>query len=459
MSLASLTVRRVLHPLRQRINGHYAEERYLRQFERSQYLPMGDIAALQLERLKFRLQHAYRHCPYYRSTWDAAGVHPSDVSSLEDLAAFPVLTKADIQRHREAMVADDMPRHAMRLDYTGGSTGAPIAYYQSLEVHLTRMAATRRHNRWAGHQIGDRSAWVWGAPRDLPPENLKSRLRRWLIDRTVYLDTACFTRAGIESFRQRLASFRPKTIFGYARALAHLARHLRDAGADVYQPHSIITSAETLLDDDRAVIEQVFGCRVFNRYGCREVGVVASECQQHSGLHTMAEGLFLEIVVGDRPARPGEVGKVLLTDLLNFAMPLIRYEIGDMAAFDPAPCPCGRGLPRLKGIAGRVTDFVVGPDGRLVSGVFLATYVVAKRPSLGQVQIWQEAPGRLTYRIAPPGDEPTAQEDLDFLRSATQKYVGPDTEIEFEFVDELRPEPSGKFTFCRSTVDAALAIR
>ncbi|MCC6493233.1 MAG: phenylacetate--CoA ligase family protein [Pirellulales bacterium] len=459
MSLASLAIRRIVHPLHLAHNGHYAQERYLREYERTQYLPFEEVQRLQLRRLQKRLRHAYLHCRYYREQWDQAGLHPDDIQRLDDLASFPILTKADIQRDRDAMIADDMPASSMRLDHTGGSTGAPISYYQSWDVHCSRMAATRRHDRWAGYQLGDRSAWVWGAPRDLPPDTFKSRLRRKLIDRTLYLDTAHFTAGRMEAFSARLREHRPKVIFAYARALAHLAGHLREAGLEVYRPASIITSAEMLSDDDRAVIQQVFQCPVFNRYGCREVGVIASECQEHAGLHTMAEGLYIEVVVGDRPARPGELGKILITDLLNFAMPLIRYEIGDMGCWDPAPCPCGRGLPRLKGVAGRVTDFVVGPDGRLVSGVFLATYVVAKRPTLGQVQIWQTAPGTLTYKIAPRDGAPTSSADLDFLRTSTAKYVGAGTETRFEFVDELKPEPSGKFIFCRSTVDPALVAQ
>src|SRR5262249_29218268 len=137
----------------------------------------------------------------------------------------------------------------------------------------------------------------------------------------------------------------------------------------------------------------VFGCRVFNRYGCREVSVIASECPEHDGLHTMAEGLFIEVVKGARPAQAGEIGSILVTDLFNRAMPLIRYRIGDLGAWEEGTCACGRGLPRLRSVAGRVTDFLVGADGRLVSGVFLATYLVAQRPSLGQVQIHQEKAG------------------------------------------------------------------
>ena len=227
------------------------------------------------------------------------------------------------------------------------------------------------------------------------------------------------------------------------------ARFLRNRGLSPPQPHAIVTSAEVLEPADRQVIEEVFGCPVFNRYGCREVGVIASECPAHQGLHIAAEGLLIEIVHGNDPVRPGESGAILVTDLLNLGMPLIRYRIGDMGTWEEGPCPCGRGLPRLREVAGRVTDFLVGPDGRLVSGVYLATYVVARRPSLGQVQILQEEAGKVRYRIK-PGARFQGRDDLDYLQTETRRYLGEETCVDWEFTDNLEPEPSGKYIFSRS---------
>src|SRR5215469_8001465 len=137
----------------------------------------------------------------------------------------------------------------------------------------------------------------------------------------------------------------------------------------------------------------------------------------------MAEGLYVEIETPNGPAAPGETGSILVTDLLNYAMPLIRYRIGDLGAWAAGTCPCGRGLPRLEKVAGRVTDFLVGCDGRLVSGVYLATYVVAQRPSLGQVQIHQRKAGRLTWKLR-PGPNFDLQSDGDYLRQATREHLG-----------------------------------
>ena len=164
----------------------------------------------------------------------------------------------------------------------------------------------------------------------------------------------------------------------------------------------------------------------------------------------MAEGLYLEIETPHGPAAPGEMGAILVTDLLNRAMPLIRYRIGDLAAWAAGPCPCGRGLPRLERVAGRVTDFLVGCDGRLVSGVFLATYVVAQRPSLGQVQIRQTEAGAVVYRLR-PGRDLTRKRTRNIC-GKPRGVPGREAVCDWEVVDELPAEPSGKFLFSRSTV-------
>ena len=272
-----------------------------------------------------------------------------------------------------------------------------------------------------------------------------------LTGQQIFLDTGHLDESKMAAFQKALIEFRPKIIQAYARSLAMFARFLRDRGLSPPQPHAIVTLAEVLEPADRQLIEEVFGCPVFNRYGCREVGVIASECPAHQGMHIAAEGLLVEIVQGNDPVRSGESGAILVTDLLNLGMPLIRYRIGDMGTWEEGQCPCGRGLPRLREVSGRVTDFLVGADGRLVSGVYLATYVVARRTSLGQVQILQEEPGRVRYRIK-PGPSFQGRDDLDYLQRETTRYLGEGTLVDWEFTDNLGPEPSGKYIFSRSLV-------
>jgi phenylacetate-CoA ligase len=424
---------------------------HLREFERTQYLPPEELRALQWNRLRTVLDHAYQASPFYRERFERAGVIPSDLHGLEDLRALPPLEKSDIQANRDRMVAAGLSREALIANQTGGSTGTPISFFFSRDRKCARAAATVRHNRWAGWDVGDRVACIWGAARDRPPNAWRSRLRNALVERQLFIDTGCLTEGAIDRFQQALKRFRPKIILAYARSAVLVARYLKARGLTPYQPHSMVTSAEVLERDERALLEEVFGCPVFNRYGCREFSVVASECESHRGLHTMAESLYVEIEGDDGPARAGEPGAILVTDLLNLAMPMIRYRIGDIGSWETGECSCGRSLPRLREIGGRVTDFLVGSDGRLVSGVFIVTYLIAQRPRLGQVQIVQDTPGKVLFRIK-PGQGFQPEEDFDYLTSHTCQYLGPETEVEFQVVPELRVEASGKMLVCRSTV-------
>jgi len=452
MTLYSLLVRHVLYPLDRWRSGDGAELRFLREFEQSQFLPVDELRALTLERLRRLVAHAYGHCAYYRRLLDSVGFVPSDLNSPEDLSAIPVLEKRHIQQHRDEMVADNWPQDDLIRNQTGGSTGSPISFFLSHERECSRAAATWRHNRWAGWEIGDKVAAVWGALRDAPHATWKDRIRNKLLDRILWFNTAHITEEKLKRLSTALNRHRPKHVLAYAKSLALVARYFKSERLWPPRPQSIVTSAEVLEPADRALIEKVFGCPVFNRYGCREVSVIASECSEHDGMHLMAEGLHVEVVRGGRPAPPGELGEVLVTDLLNLAMPLVRYRIGDMASYDPTPCGCGRRLPRLTRLGGRVTDFLVGSDGRLVSGAFLTVGVVAKRPSLGQVQLWQDAPGRVLYKIAPGEKRSPDEADFEFLQRETKRYLGSDAKVEYELVDALSAEPSGKFLFCRSSV-------
>jgi phenylacetate-CoA ligase len=445
MNIYQRLLRDVAYPLVLLRRGELAERRYLREFEQTQFLSPEEIRALQWQRLRRLLDHAYHCCPFYRDRFDAAGLIPSDMRALEDLRALPALEKSDIQERRDDLIARGWPADDLLPNHTGGSTGRPLAFFLSKDRKCARAAATVRHNRWAGWDIGDKVACLWGAAQDLPPDGWRARLRARFLDRQLVLDAGHLTEAKLDEFAEALKRYRPRVLLAYARAVVLLARYLRWRGADAYQPQAIVTSAEVLEDADRTLVEDVFGCPVFNRYGCREVSVIASECPAHQGMHIMAEGLYVEI---DQTSS-SELGSILITDLLNDAMPLIRYRIGDVAAWQHGVCPCGRGLPRLARVAGRVTDFLVGADGRLVSGIFLATYVVGKRPSLGQVQIQQEKAGHVLFRIQ-RGPAFRAGEDVEYLHQAARRYLGDDARVECEFVNELAPEPSGKFLFCRS---------
>lgn len=454
MDLRGALIRNIFYPLAQWCAGDGAELRWLREFERTQFSSADDLRMLQEQRLRELLAHAYSNCPFYRERFDDAGISPQRVRSLDDVPLLPILEKADIQQQGQLIIAQNWPKDDLVANCTGGSTGTPLKLGVNRDRLRSRSAATLRHNSWAGWNVGDRVAILWGAPRDRPSSGWKSLVRRTLLRQPLWLDTGHITEDRLFEFHLRMLHYRPKIIQAYARSAYLAACYLESSGLRPHRPQAIITSAEMLEPRERAVIERVFGCEVFDRYGCREVSVIASECPAHSGLHVMAEGLYVEIVRDGRPVRPGEMGDVLVTDLFNYGMPLIRYRIGDVASWAAGNCSCGRHLPRLERVHGRATDFLVGSDGRLVSGSFLSLYVVGSRPSLGQVQIVQERAGEVLFRIR-PGHDFVESADLAYLENAAREHLGESINVRHELVERMSAEASGKFLFSRSAVAPA----
>ena len=451
MDLRQRLARHLFYPLSLWRSGGLAELQYLHEFERTQFLPPEQLRELQLARLRTLAAHAYQACPFYRERFDRAGVAPGDIRRLRDLRALPPLERREVQEHRDRMVARGWPAADLLPNFSGGSTGAPVSLFMNRDRLRSRNAATFRHNRWAGWDIGDKAALLWSAASESPPTGWRARLRRALLERQLYLNAANLTDAKMAAFHEAVGRFRPRVILAYAGCAVLFARYLLAHGLKPYRPLALVTSAEVLTEADRALLQATFGCPVFNRYGSREVSIIASECSHHNGLHVMVEGLYVEVVRGAEHARPGEPGALLVTDLLNFGMPLIRYRIGDVGSWAEGPCACGRTLPRLATVNGRVSDFLVGPDGRAVAGLWLLHTMIAQRVSLGQVQVRQERAGQVRYRIKPgPRFDPAA--DLEYVVRESRRYLGEETAVEWELVNELRAEPSGKFLFCHSAV-------
>lgn len=429
--------------------------RHLGELERSQWLDPEALRALQLDRLRSLLDHAYQSTPFWRGRLEAAGFRPGDLTSLDQLQELPALTKQDIRENAEAMTDREADGGRIMKDKTGGSTGAPLHFVRTADRDSSRVAAAIRHDRWTGWDIGERTAYVWGHPRDLAAQrSWRRKLRRYLLERRIILDTSSLSAASFAAFREQLLAFRPVVYIAYANSLYLYARYLEETGGDWHRPQGVITSAEYLDPDRRAVIERVLGCRVFDRYGSRETGVIASECAAHDGLHLCAENLFVEFTRDGAAVAPGEKGRMLVTDLSNAAMPFIRYEIGDVGApHAGGACPCGRGLPRMEMAGGRVTDFLLTPEGGIVSGAALTIYLIANAPGVVQAQLVQEERGRVLIRLVP--DDSYGDPTHAFFAEQVPRFFGPTMVWDVEEVAEIPSEASGKHRFSICKLDPA----
>lgn len=431
--------RNVMHPLMAWRAGS-KHLRHLRELRRTQFDPPEVIRERQFAALKAQLHHAQATVPYYRAAWARAGVHPDDVKSFADLEAFPVVTKADIRRFERALISSGYDPAKLRVKRTSGSTGVPLNVYIDEPAVQWKTACTLRSDEWSGWRLGQRVAKVWGNP-EYRHFGLKGRLRNYLFDRAVYLDTLDLNDARIAEFTAAIRRHRPGLIFGHAHSLYLLACSLKKSGVTDVRPGGIISTAMLLHDWQRAVIEKVFGCPVTNRYGCEEVSLVASECEEHAGLHVNADSVYTEV--------PAD-GRLLVTDLTNRAMPLIRYRIGDVVVPSSRCCACGRGLPLIERVEGRDADYVVTPAGRLVSGISLTENFALHIPGTAQVQIVQESLTELRIRLVP--DDEFGPDSRRKIGELVGDVFGPDVRYDVELVDAIPQEPGGKYRFCISKV-------
>jgi len=442
-NLESSFVRHVVHPL-WAWRDHPAYKRYLVRFQKSQYYNKEQLAELQRAQVSDLLHHAYAHCSFYRDRMQAAGLSPKDFGDVACLRALPTLTKTDIQRNMAGLQADNIPESARQRNQTGGATGAPLQFYVDKERLDSRMASTVRHDAWANYGPGDWLATLWGARLDLAQEDtFANRMRNRLLYRSISLNTSAVTEKDWQVFLADVRRFKPRAMLAYAQAAVLFADYVREHKITDITFDSIITSAEVLLPGQREYLQETFKGTVFNRYGCREVSVIASECEHHHGLHVNADALYVEIEPDT--TLPDNSGKVLITDMFNRSMPLIRYEIEDIASWSAEQqCPCGRKLPLINDLQGRSTDFLIMPSGRKVSGPSL-TLVIADVAELQHMQIVQDAAEHIILRVVPGKGWSTSVEDT--LRKRLALYLEPGVRADVEICTELEISASGKHRF------------
>ncbi|HSQ17183.1 MAG TPA: hypothetical protein VLM83_05750 [Anaerolineales bacterium] len=428
----------------------------LNELNRTQWLDHDELMDLQREKLQWLLDYAYQYVPYYRRIFAQVGFHPSDMR--HDPACFsklPILTKSLIREHYSELLTTD-PQHRKQLSKvtTSGSTGQPLVLMQDHAFRDNVTADIQRHLGWAGWKMGQLHAYMWGANFE---ETTAHTLRNWLIDwewNRFLTNAFSLTEEKMAAFAERVHRQRPRILFGYASSLHRFAQFVRQGPYRDITFDGIISSAEVLPQAVRQVIEDTFKCRVFNRYGTKELGGVACECEAHNGLHVSAENNLIEIECDGRQANPGENGSIIVTNLNNWGMPFIRYSIGDEGAWgDESKCSCGRSSPRLKAVEGRIVDQFVTRDGRASWAGFAgdAYSSLFAQPTIKQFQIIQESLDKISVLLVRDGEIPVSL--LKRIELALHTAFGEEITVKFEFPDHISLLPSGKHQYAISKVD------
>ncbi|HVY31000.1 MAG TPA: phenylacetate--CoA ligase family protein [Polyangiaceae bacterium] len=419
--------------------------KHWQRLERSQWSSLDELQAFQLRELRSLLQHAFTHTPHYRRRFLERGLSPEHINHLDDLRRLPLLTREEATSCFE----DRKSRAGLPLidKATSGTTGQPLVFAYDRGSEYWRQAIKLRGYGWAGYQPGDRSVHFWGSPVLEPPppaRRAKASLDHWL-KREHYVDCTDRSEQRLAQVVNELRRLRPRVLVCYAQAGAALARYVNQEGCRDWPDIAVISAAERLFPSDREALVRAFGPGVFETYGNREVMLMAAECDAHQGMHLSVENLIVEIVVrGDRerPAEPGELGEVVVTDLHNYGVPFIRYLTGDLAiAAAPGSCACGRMLGRLERVEGRTTETLRDGDGNAVSGLFFNVLFAALAHRVRSFQVVQRRDRAIDLKLVPMGTLDEAL--LDQLRRHCRQHI-PGVELRTHVVPELTADRSGK---------------
>lgn len=413
----------------------------------SQWFSRDELHERQWKRLKKLLSHAYKNVPYYSRQMRDLGCHPQDIRSFSDFSRLPVLTKSDIIGNQDDLIARNFQKSKLIEDSTGGSTGQKICFYEDRNELSHRFASTIRSDSWAGLNLGERYAQVWGSSLDLGKAN---SMRRWvdrILLRRLFISSFSLSDENLAKSLDQIKKFRPKVLIGYPTPLHRFARYIKDSCIGPLGIQAIISSAETLHDFQKDEIERYLGGAIFNRYGCREFGPIAVECEKHQGLHILTDRFVVELInTGNDGDAPREI---VITDLHKFGMPFIRYRIGDLAIDSDGTCTCGRGFPLLKSIEGRTFDIVIGTNGNFVSGTFW-TLLFRSIRGINMFQVHQRVKSAL--EISLKVEDEFDPENLNLLQKIIQEKCGKDMKIGFQLVPEIHSGKSGKHRFVTSNV-------
>lgn len=420
-------------------------ERYYEALNASQWLSPSDIRDLQDEKLRRLVRYAYRSVPYYRVQMQQAKLHPEDIRGQADLYKLPFLSKADVRKHLHFDMLQEGVSHADILKVTtSGSTGEPFVCYADRAQLEARWAATLRSQEWTGYRFGDPTVRLWHQTIGMSKSQIaKERADAWFCNRG-FFPVFELSEGALANAVKMIEERRPTLIDGYAEAFNVLAQYLQARGGLNFSPKALMSSAQSMPASSRALIEQAFACKVFDKYGSREFSGLAYESAARNGHLVVAEGYIIELLVDGRPAEPGEVGEVVVTDLNNFCMPFIRYRIGDLAvALDNSkPSACGRGLPRIGDIQGRVQSIIQGTDGRFVPGSFFPHVLKDYDYAIKRFQIVQEELGAIKFHVVKGSRYSDAT--LAEIKQIFHRFLGDDLRIDVVLEDHIALVRTGK---------------
>ena len=401
----------------------------------------AEIEMIQGKKLQKLIEYACEYVPYYKEVINKSEIGGHGLTAGID--NLPFLDKEGlIDNHDELQGVRRSSRLTKKT--TGGSTGKAVTVWKTREATAQETAGQIRGFRWAGLDIGDRQGRFWGVPTAGRRDRVRAKLSDWICNRR-RCSAFAFSENDMAQYTRQMNKFNPTYLYGYVSMLSRYAEYLEATKTRLTcELTAIVTTAEELTSSHRSLLERVFGVPVFNEYGCGEIGTIAHECSNNS-MHVNAENMIIEILDGERPCNPGEVGEIVVTELNNLAMPLIRYRLGDFAAMAENRCECGRSLPVISEIAGRAYDLVYNREGEMFHGeFFMYIFEDVKRRGMGvrAFRVVQDTFEHFTVYLVP--DRGYSKDTDQLIRDSIRAGYGAYAEVDFVQIDDIKREASGK---------------
>lgn len=441
--------RNIFDPLHRGVyRGDKCREIY-REYERRQWESLEANRDFQRKKLHALVSYAITRVPYYKGIAEKANIRISEKSIFEDVKRFPILTKEILKKEFNRIYVPIKGKKAYS-NSSGGSTGEPIRFMQDFEFESHIEAVTRLQYSWAQYEYGDTMIKLWGSLRDISAEHgeTKHDFAQWM--RSVYiLNSFCMDEATLAKYVAFINKKKPRLILAYVNSINDLADYLTKTNTTISTPKAIMTSAGVLYPHMRRKLERVFKCPIYNRYGSREAGNIASDCEKHEGLHVSTFTHHVEILDKDmNPCKEGEMGDIYITLLDNFTMPLIRYRIGDTGRYTSRKCTCGRGLPLIKEIVGRDMEWFRAKNGTHVQGEFFihALGVYFENNGIGKFQVIQKKEDLIEIRAIINNQEQFDNERIK-MEKHIRKAMGQECRINWKKVGSIPLSRSGKYMY------------
>jgi phenylacetate-coenzyme A ligase PaaK-like adenylate-forming protein len=418
----------------------------------TQYWSINQLQEYQFNKLKKLLDFSYENVPYYEKLFNKLGLLPKHIKTFEDFKKIPVLTKKIAIENNDDLKARITFKHLKR-GVTGGTTGPPLKVQSSIEARSMVWGAYYRWYDWIGIEIGDPLVELWGASRVtnlsykiIVKENIVNYLKNILRFNSFNMNEET-----MPVFIKNIRRHQPKMVKGYLSALLQLAEYIEGNNVKDIIPKALSTTSETLLPSFRLYLEEVFNSKIYDQYGCGECQSIAFECGQQKGMHITLEHVFFEVLNDKNEDAGFNNGRIIVTDLDNYAMPFIRYENGDSCCLSEALCTCGLKHPLIKNVSGRTTDNIVLKNGSKVHGVFFTDILTEIKPELARrisrFQAYQERSGELEFRLETKNNLP--QDYLEQIEKALNNHF---YKVEIKLLPKIPNSKSGKFRYVLSNL-------